>query len=153
MISRKYTISSSFRIELIKKAGKKVYSPCLRVSFLPNDLEHQRFAAIVSTKVSKVAVYRNYIKRAIMEGARRTLLQDRFGADIVFFALNSNAKKNYEEIIQECQMILKKVQILFNKTKLQSNPIIETKPKFFKKTYSPLSLAIKKKKRINLNQV
>lgn len=153
MISRKYTISDSSRIEIIKRTGKKIYSPFLKVSFLPNEINHQRFAAIVSSKFSKLAVYRNYVKRAILEGARKTLLKDRFGADIVFFAIRSNAKKDYKEIIFECEMLLNKVRILFDKINLPAKPSINKAIKPVEKKYIPRRLANKRRKYRELFEV
>ncbi|MCX7928498.1 MAG: ribonuclease P protein component [Patescibacteria group bacterium] len=153
MISKKYRISNSSRVEIVKNFGKKVYSPFLKVSFLPNGLNYQRFAVVVSTKVCKISVYRNYVRRAIMEGSRRSLLHCQFGADIVFFVLNSINKKKYEEIVAECEMILKKVQILFHKIKLPINPSFETKPNYRKRLYSPLVLALKKTKYKNSSNI
>lgn len=82
------------------KAGKLVF-----LKILKNNLEANRFGIIVSTKISKKAVNRNKIKRRIREIIRQADIET--GFDIVVVAKPEIINKNYQEIKEEIEELLK----------------------------------------------
>ena len=60
-----------------------------------------RFGFIVSTKVSKEAVQRNRIKRAMGEAVRFELMHIKKGFDVIFLAKQISTKKSTDEIMRE----------------------------------------------------
>lgn len=104
MLAREYRIKKKELIEEIKKQGKVLQSENFGVAKLTNDdNEKPRFAFIISTKISKLAVHRNRINRALHEGVRRVLKSVPSKFDYVFLAKKSIAKKTTEEIIKEVE--------------------------------------------------
>ncbi len=53
-------------------------SPLLILAWLPNDVAQLRIGFVVSKRVSKRAVDRNYIKRLLSEAARAALPNSEF---------------------------------------------------------------------------
>jgi ribonuclease P protein component len=63
MIGAKYRIPKNDIPSVVRK-GKRFQSDCFDIKvWYDNELEHSRFAIIVSTKIDKRAVVRNTIKR------------------------------------------------------------------------------------------
>ena len=66
-----------------------------------DDNDPSKFAFVISTKISKLAVHRNRIKRSMNEGIRRNLRDIPKGYDFVFLTKRSIGGKTTEEIIEE----------------------------------------------------
>lgn len=68
MLKKIYRINKTRELQRVYRTGKTVHTPALVIKFLP--AEKFRTAFVVSKKVSKKAVDRNRIKRAIREEIR-----------------------------------------------------------------------------------
>lgn len=89
-------------IERVSGKGKMVQSENFGIRIIKrNDKENSRFAFVVSTKISKLAVHRNRINRALSESVRRLLTEIPTGFDFVFLAKKTIAGKTTEEIMEE----------------------------------------------------
>jgi ribonuclease P protein component len=93
--------------DFIFKKGKSLKTSLLVFKILKNGLDYNRFASVVSLKVSKKAVVRNKIRRmfsAIM--ATKLKPADGIGKDIVIVAFSGIDKKPKEEIEQLINKII-----------------------------------------------
>ena len=78
MLPRYNRLAKKKEIDLVFKKGRSSYNKSLGVKCLiNNNLTYNRFAVVVSNKVSKKAVIRNKIKRRLMEVLGRNL--EKFG--------------------------------------------------------------------------
>lgn len=84
------------------KAGKLVF-----LKILKNNSKINRFGIIVSTKISKKAVYRNKIKRRIREIIRQINIKS--GFDIAITAKVEIVDKNYQEIKNDIESLLQNI--------------------------------------------
>jgi len=73
MLLKKHRLSKKKEIELIFKTGRSSYDQLLGIKVIKNECGYPRAVAIVSGKVSKKAVIRNEVKRAIFRAIRRQL--------------------------------------------------------------------------------
>lgn len=85
---------------LIKENGKLIKTPFfLMISRFRQDLNPTRFGFIVSTKVSKKAVERNRIKRALRDAVRILKPQIKNGYDILFIAYQKSLFLEKESLL------------------------------------------------------
>ena len=102
MLAGVYRIKQGKRIGEVKSQGKLLQSNNLGITILKReDNETSKFAFVISTKISKLAVQRNRINRALNEGVRRNLNKIPKGYDFVLLAKKSIASKTTEEIMNE----------------------------------------------------
>jgi ribonuclease P protein component len=124
MLGKKYRLTGRERINLVKTKGRRVYSPSLSAAILPNDVGHQRYTFVVSTYVSKLAVHRNRIRRALSESARRQANSEYpmvYSYDVVILAKATIGSKITDDILKEGERLLNKVYTvvrLISKNKL-----------------------------------
>ena len=112
MLPAKNRIKGNDSVENVKRRGKLFQSENFGVSILKNEDEpNSRFAFVVSGKISKLAVHRNRINRAMHEGVRRVIKEIPEGYDFVFLAKKNLAKKTTDEIIAEMINFFEKLVI------------------------------------------
>lgn len=112
------TIASKFRlkgtrvIEEIKEKGRILQSDNFGFVYLKSsEKDFSRFAFVISTKISKLAVQRNRIDRAMSEAVRINMIIIPKGYDFVFLAKKSIATKTTEEIMKEVERFLSALKI------------------------------------------
>jgi len=77
--------------------GSIAKSPCFIVKTKENTLTHPRFAVVVSKKISKKAVERNYIRRRFFHAIEDNIVT--FDSKDYIFILNSSVKElQYKDI-------------------------------------------------------
>lgn len=91
------------QIESIKKKGKAIQDAFFGVLYLENTDGVPKFAFVISTKISKLAVHRNRINRSLHEGVRRSLAMVPKNYDYVFLVKKSIETKSTQEIIREVE--------------------------------------------------
>ncbi len=95
--------------EDIFKKGKSLKNGFLIFKVAGNGLGQSRFGFVVSQKVSKKAVVRNKIKRRMSGIIRLNLKNIKNGIDIVLVALPGIEKKEFSEIQNSINKLLKNV--------------------------------------------
>jgi len=105
----KKSISKKKDFDNIFKKGKSIKGVFLLLRFMQNDLKFNRFAFIVSKKVSAKAVLRNKVRRRLSEAIKEFNKSGENGLDLVFIALPKIKEKNFAEIQAEVKNILSKV--------------------------------------------
>jgi ribonuclease P protein component len=87
-------------------------SPLLILAWLPNDVAQLRIGFVVSKRVSKRAVDRNYIKRLLSEAARAALPRLPGGVDIVVTARQQASTADLRTLEQEMLTLLHRARLL-----------------------------------------
>jgi ribonuclease P protein component len=79
---------------------------------MPNDLARMRIGIVVSKRISKHAVTRNYIKRLLSEAIRTSLHELSGGWDVIFSARSSILTADLPTLQQEVRTLLRRAQLL-----------------------------------------
>lgn len=109
ILAREFRIFGKERIEEIKSKGSLTQSENFGVCKLKKENEEKpRFAFVISTKISKLAVHRNRINRSLHEGVRRVLNKVPTYNDYVFLAKKTLTNKTTDEIIKEVVQFFEK---------------------------------------------
>lgn len=112
MLPHVYRLSRGEDWRRVHSTGATVHRPGLVVKVLKNKRTVTRFGISVSTKVSKLAVVRNRVKRQIRAAVERHIGHTQSGLDVVIIARTSLAGKPYELIEREVNQGLKKARVL-----------------------------------------
>lgn len=90
--------------DIINK-GKKIYSESFLIKRKENNINHNRFAVVVSKKISKRAIARNLIKRrftnAIKKNLENSIDDNDVFYDYVFIVSPKQDEFNYQKIYKE----------------------------------------------------
>jgi ribonuclease P protein component len=109
MLPRAYSLRGESAFRKIKKHGKLYQSKNFGVSVLKRDNDkHSRFGVIISTKISKSAVNRNRVTRAIKLAIRNNLFRIPTNYDMVFLTKKGIVEKLTGEIMREIDNFFKK---------------------------------------------
>jgi ribonuclease P protein component len=73
MLAKKYRFHSRGGVRYTYRHGKSIRQPKISLTYNRNSRNRQRFAVVVSKKVSKSAVIRNRIRRRVYEAIRAEL--------------------------------------------------------------------------------
>ena len=111
MLARVNRLVKTKDIEQAFKQGKSLFGQNLGVKVKSNKLELNRFAIVVSAKVSKKAVVRNKIKRRLREVLRVESKYFKVGYDLVIITLPSTARLRQVEIKNEIIKILQRAKL------------------------------------------
>ncbi len=87
-------------------------SPLLILAWMPNDVEKIRVGFVVSKRISKRAVDRNYIKRLLSEAIRVYLPRLPIGLDIVVSARQKASMADLGVLEQDLLTLLRKARLL-----------------------------------------
>ncbi len=111
MLSKKYRISSSFFLKK-RRVVKKFSFDFLTVYVYDKEdnSKNDSFAVIVSKKISKKAVRRNYLRRIIYYSIRKAIKNmDRDKYYYIVFSLRKDDESIYEKIEKEVGEALNKI--------------------------------------------
>ena len=113
MVSKEYRLSGNKNFEKVFQEGQIIQAETFGLAYLNRgDNEVTRFGFIVSTKVSKLAVQRNRVKRALSEAVRFLTHQLEKGYNVVFLAKGQSMKVPTDELMREVGITLKKAGLL-----------------------------------------
>jgi len=87
---------------------KRIVAPTLVLHYQPNQLGFPRMGLVVSKKVARLSVNRNYMRRVLRE-LFRTNKSNFNGIDFIIRPQKSFCAKNYNEIVQEFDMLVGKL--------------------------------------------
>jgi ribonuclease P protein component len=112
MLASKNLLKGKNRVEEVKKKGNLFQSESFGATVIKRDDEGpQRFAFVISTKISKLAVHRNRIKRALGEAVRRNLKRAPKNIDVVFLAKKNADSKTTDELMKETEKFLSDLRL------------------------------------------
>lgn len=108
MLAKIYSLKGKRKIDEVLKKGKKKQSDNFGVFYLDRKTSDlPKFVFVISKKISKLAVNRNRVKRAMSESVRRNIKIVPKGMEFVFLAKKSIVKRSTEEIMKEVFDFLK----------------------------------------------
>lgn len=106
MLASEYTLTAK-NLEKVKTAGKMVQSEDFGVLVVKrSDNLPSRFGFIISSNISKLAVHRNRVKRAMNEAVRHNFPLVSKNFDMVFLAKKSIGNKTTDEIMKQVAKFL-----------------------------------------------
>jgi len=111
---KKYRLKGKEFEEVLKK-GKGVKVESLVLKKLAKN-EGKKFGFLISKKVLKKAVQRNKLKRRLREILREKVEKIKDGIRVVFIALPGLEKKNFKELKEIFEKLLKKSKIIKNES-------------------------------------
>jgi ribonuclease P protein component len=112
MLASKYILKGAKNYDNVKHNGKMYQKPLFGIVILNRkDKEDSKFGTVVSTYVTKLAVQRNRIKRAIHQTVRYEMTRIKNGFDVVFLVKAIAAKKSTDEIMRETRKALDEVNL------------------------------------------
>ncbi|MBI4153621.1 ribonuclease P protein component [Candidatus Woesebacteria bacterium] len=107
MLARQFTLKGEEEFERVRTQGRLFQSDSFGMSVLERgDSLSSRFAFIVSSKVSKEAVQRNRIKRALSEAVRFEMTRLKKGFNAIFLAKQISTTKSTDELMREVREAL-----------------------------------------------
>ena len=108
MIASLYRMRGDKSFKEVLDRGELVQSESFGLAFVKREDEDvPKFGFIVSTKVSKEAVQRNRIKRALSEAVRFLTADIKKGYDVVFLAKQRAARVSTDVLMNEVREAIK----------------------------------------------
>ncbi len=108
MLSRYFRIKKKSEFDRAKKQGKLIqrslYATCIHQR---GDVATPRFGFIISKKISKLAVQRNRIKRALEHAVQYNLKYVPIGIDMIFLVKSAAASASSDEIMHDVEKFLR----------------------------------------------
>jgi ribonuclease P protein component len=98
MLASKNRLRKKNDIDNVFKKGKAMAGGLFFLRFVKNDTSTNRFAFVVSCKVSKKSVTRNKIKRRLREIVKKLTLNTLSGFDFLIIAKPPIINKSFKEI-------------------------------------------------------
>ncbi len=98
-------------------------SPLLILAWMPNDVGKLRIGFVVSKRISKHAVDRNYIKRLLSEAIRAALPRLPIGLDIVVSARQQASTADLRTLEQDMLTLLQRARLL--EVKPEADTLVE----------------------------
>jgi len=111
MLNKENRINKDKDFDRVFKTGQSFYSQILGVKVAANGLAVNRFAFLISTKISKKAVIRNRLRRRLREIVQQESPRLKTGKDIVFIALAGAVDKEFLEIADNVELIFRKLKL------------------------------------------
>ena len=113
MLARIYSLKGQENFKKVKEKGKTYQSDSFGVAYLKRkDNKNSLFGFVVSKKISKHAIQRNRIRRAMSEAVRYLLTRMKNGYDVVFLAKPLSVKKSTDEIMKEVDKSISHLKLL-----------------------------------------
>ena len=112
-MQRRHRISGKKRHSQIHREGTSAANRLLVIRYLANDLDHSRFAFVVSKRVGN-AVFRNLIKRRLREAVKSCQLAS--GWDAVFIARRAVQGASYGALSRATRNLLRRSGIVLPET-------------------------------------
>ncbi len=105
MLASKNRLRAKNDINNVFKKGRTVSDSFIFLRIAQNDLNANRFAFIVSKKVSSKSVIRNKIKRQLREAIKKNILKIKQGYDFLIIAKPLIVDKDYKAINEKINEI------------------------------------------------
>ncbi len=114
MLKKQNLIRKQKEFEQVFEKGKYVRDKELVLKVCKNNLESSRIGVVVSSKVSKRAVFRNKLRRQLKAVFLKEQKNIVLGYDLVVISLNKNKDYTYQEIESSFLKLLKKLKLYVN---------------------------------------
>ena len=111
-LSRALRLRKSSDFQRVRQQGRTIVSRLLILTWMPNEVARLRIGFVVSKRISKSAVDRNYIKRLLSEAIRPVLPELPTGWDIILSARNQASSADVQALKQDIITLLKRGHLL-----------------------------------------
>ena len=111
-LNRALRLHKSSEFQRVRQQGRSVTSRLLILAWIPNDVGRLRVGFVVSKRISKRAVERNYIKRLLSEAIRPAIPKLSGGWDIVLSARNQITTADLRALEQDIVNLLHRARLL-----------------------------------------
>ena len=111
-LSRALRLRKGSDFQRVRQQGRSITSRLLILAWMPNEVGRLRIGFVVTKRISKLAVERNYIKRLLSEAIRRALPELLSGWDIVLSARNAITSVNVHVLEQDVVSLLQRARLL-----------------------------------------
>ncbi len=112
MISKKFRLKNQ-EIQMVLSKGEKIENPYFLIFYLENNLNRFRLGVVVSKKITKLAVERNYLKRIVKVIFRDYFLKNNFhflkSYDIVIVIKKLFSRKDFLQIKENLFSLFKNI--------------------------------------------
>ncbi|MCK4592084.1 ribonuclease P protein component [Candidatus Parcubacteria bacterium] len=112
MLKKEFSLRKQKDFENVFNRGVYFSEKFLILKAVKNSLPFSRFGFVISKKISKKAVERNKVKRLMSESIRLSQEKIKSGFDIVFISKVGIVDKNFEEVNELIEKLLKKLGLL-----------------------------------------
>lgn len=113
MLARQFTLKKDKEFKRVEQEGQLLQSDSFGLAFYNRqDQENSHFGFIVSLKMSKEAVQRNRIKRALSEAVRYLLKDMQPGYDIVFLTKPESLRRSTDQLMKETKAALERAGLV-----------------------------------------
>ena len=111
-LNRALRLRKNRDFQQVRQQGRSISSRLLVLAWMPNDLARLRIGIVVSKRISKHAVTRNYIKRLLSEAIRASLQELSGGWDVIFSVRSSILTADLPMLQQDVRMLLRRARLL-----------------------------------------
>ena len=111
-LNRALRLRKSSEFQRVRQQGRSITSRLLILAWIPNDVGRLRVGFVVSKRISKLAVERNYIKRLLGEAIRPNLSKLPGEWDIVLSARNQITSADLHALEQDIVNLLHRARLL-----------------------------------------
>lgn len=111
-LNRAFRLRKSSDFRRIRQQGRSTASRLLILAWAPNDQDRLRIGFVVSKRIAKHAVERNYIKRLLGEAIRSFLADLPAGWDIIISVRSQAVGVNLRMLTHDIATLLRRAQLL-----------------------------------------
>jgi len=111
-LKRELRLRKTKEFQRVRQQGRSLTSRLLILAWMPNEVARLRIGFVVSKRISKHAVERNYIKRLLSEAIRPSLAELPRNWDIVLSARNGAVTANVHTLKQDITALLRRAGLL-----------------------------------------
>lgn len=111
-LNRALRLRKSSEFERVRQQGHSIASRLLILAWVPNKEARLRIGFVVSKRISKHAVVRNYIKRLLSEAIGAYLAELPTGWDIVVCARNPILLADLQALKKDMSTLLRRAKLL-----------------------------------------
>ena len=112
MFQNRFRLRKKSEVDHVFRRGKMISGGMVLLKFMPNRVAHVRVAILVGTKISKLAVQRNRIKRRLRESLQPLLLTLPSVDLLVVARTLKIADVHFLELTKECELLLRKLPLV-----------------------------------------
>lgn len=111
-LSRALRLRKGSEFQRVRQQGRSIASRLLILAWIPNEVAQLRIGFVVSKRISKHAVERNYIKRLLSEAIRPILPEIPTGWDIILSARTQAGSADLQALKQDMVTLLRRAHLL-----------------------------------------
>jgi ribonuclease P protein component len=105
-----YKLKKTDEFSSVFSFRKRFYGEWLYANIMPNQQEHHRYGLVVSKKVAKLAVRRNYMKRVLRELLRTQTLVTVNGYDVVLQVRKAFSHHDFQAVQRDLTVLLTRLK-------------------------------------------